>query len=584
MARNTNTIKKTTHKPDFNPGPFIAEVVSHLDGDRMGTLKVQILSGSAGDGYQDKSGFSYVDYCPPFFGNTPYAATGATAGDPSNTQGSYGFWMVPPDIGTKVLVLFVESDDNRGYWIGCIPETYINHMVPGIASNPSVELSPQAQNKLGYNKDQGVPVAEINKRLTDKTGTIETDKIKKAMHPFALRLAEQGLLKDPIRGTTTSSARRSAISNVYGISTPGPNVINGSTYNMGSRANPTKVYKQREGGTQFVMDDGDVWEDDKTGKRGITNELVRLRTRTGHQILMHNSSDLIYICNSKGTAWIEFTSDGKIDVFAQDSVSIHSENDFNFRADRDVNIEAGRNINLSSNNSLHLEAGGWIEGIASTEVNWTAGKHINLQSNGKIRLTSDLNVTNPLVTGIDMYVGFGGLDIYAAQQIKMQTIEGLSVSAANEITLQAGISTTISTLGEFVIKTEGTNFIDGTLGNVFTTEGTHVERATLIDMNGPTAAPVSATAETNLADALYLLNVLPDYATTVTHLDTHELPYRERDQNATAGMQKGWEGNNYFRQLNITSITKRVPTHEPWDHHENTNPEAFKPMNTDRGG
>ncbi|MFM6199336.1 MAG: hypothetical protein ACKPE1_09375, partial [Dolichospermum sp.] len=65
----------------------------------------------------------------------------------------------------------------------------------------------------------------------------------------------------------------------------------------------------------FVMDDGD-----KDGQ----NELVRIRTRTGHQILLHNSADLIYIANAKGTAWVELTSNGKIDIFAQDSVSIHT--------------------------------------------------------------------------------------------------------------------------------------------------------------------------------------------------------------------------------------------------------------------
>ena len=47
------------------------------------------------------------------------------------------------------------------------------------------------------------------------------------------------------------------------------------------------------------------------------NELVRLRTRTGHQILMHNSEDLIYIGNAKGTTWIEMTANGKIDIFAK---------------------------------------------------------------------------------------------------------------------------------------------------------------------------------------------------------------------------------------------------------------------------
>ena len=73
-----------------------------------------------------------------------------------------------------------------------------------------------------------------------------------------------------------------------------------------------------------------------------------MRTRTGHQILLHNTEDLIYIGNSRGTAWIELTSDGKIDIFAEDSISMHTKNDFNLTADRNFTIEAGANLSLKA--------------------------------------------------------------------------------------------------------------------------------------------------------------------------------------------------------------------------------------------
>jgi hypothetical protein len=89
------------------------------------------------------------------------------------------------------------------------------------------------------------------------------------------------------------------------------------------------------------------------------NEYFRVRTRTGHQILLHNSEDLIYIGNARGTAWIEMTSNGKIDIYAADSVSIHSEQDFNFRADRDINIEAGRNIHVRAGKNMETNITGY---------------------------------------------------------------------------------------------------------------------------------------------------------------------------------------------------------------------------------
>ena len=84
------------------------------------------------------------------------------------------------------------------------------------------------------------------------------------------------------------------------------------------------------------------------------NESIRLRTRTGHQILLHNSEDLIYIGNAKGSAWVELTANGKIDIYAQDSINIRTETDLNIKADRDINIESGKDINITAGRNYKL--------------------------------------------------------------------------------------------------------------------------------------------------------------------------------------------------------------------------------------
>lgn len=567
----------------YDAGPYMAQVVSQLDPDKMGALEVILLQGSA-------SGLEIADnvkvtasYLPPFFGNTPYNAMDANGRQSESTQSSYGMWFVPPDPGAIVVVIFIEGDRNRCYWIGCVPQPGINNAVPGIASSKYAELTPQEIQKLGTND---VPVLEANRRIKGQR-TDDFDKIKKPMHPFALRLATQGLLKDGIRGITTSSARRDPISNVYGISTPGPVVVDGKKFKVGPDNDKFEVYASREGGTQFVMDDGKIAKDQKTGKIGITDELVRIRTRTGHQILFHNSADLVYICNSRGSAWIEMTSDGKIDIFAADSVSIHTENDFNFRADRDVNIEAGRNINIAARGSLHMEAGGLLEGFAGADCNWTAANHFNAVALGRVRLTSTGASPNPTqvgpLSGIDLYSVLGNINMYATTEIKAQAAAAINIKSGLGLNVLSGAATVINSVGSCSIKTGGANFITAVGANVFTS-ATHIERAALIDMNGPTPPPQDTSSVTNLSAALTALSVLPESGTTVSTLDLFTLPSRTKDVNATKEMQKGWENNNYYRESDITSIMRRVPTHEPYDHHENIDPTAFKPEKTDRGG
>jgi hypothetical protein len=565
-----------------NQGPLIATVVDHLDSGKNGALKVVLHKGTAkGQDYSDMVHVT-AEYLPMFFGQTSYDAMDPNNRNSNSSQASYGMWFVPPDVGTQVVVIFIENKmSNRCFWIGCVPQPGINHMVPGLASTKAVELTPQEKTRLGADD---IPSMEANRRLKGER-IDQIDTVKRPLHPFALRLATQGLLKDPIRGTTTASARRAEISNVYGISTPGPVKVNGKKYKVGPKDNKFDVYAEREGGTQFVMDDGYISKDQQTGKEGILDEHVRIRTRTGHQILLHNSSDLIYICNSRGTAWMEFTSDGKIDVFAADSVSVHTQYDFNFRADRNINMEAGNNINMvATRGSVHLEAGGIIGGFAGVDCNWTAKSHVNLNCGGRIRLTAQVNPINPLNSGIDISALTGNINMYATTDCKIQSLLDFNIKSGLGLTVISGAATTFKTVGEFVVSTGGANYISAGGANVFSALGAHIERATLIDMNGPTPAPESASSTTNLKLALDALTLIPEPATVEAVLDTFELPYREADRNATETMQKGWENNNYYRQPNIRSIMKRVPTHEPWDHHESIAPAQFVPLKTDRDG
>ena len=339
-------IETRKRAPLPTPGPFLAEVTNHLDPTYMGGLEVALIKGLPGS--TQVQGETYpVRYLSPFAGNTSVRYEGTNSSDFNDVQKSYGFWAIPPDIGSTVMVIFIDGDPNQGYWFGCVSDVFQNHMVPGIAASKRVAITEEQRRKYGTDY---LPVAEFHKG-SKKLENPNPERFDKPVHPFADRLVQQGLLLDTIRGVTSSSARRELPSHVFGISTPGPldTSPGAKTGKLGYEGNK-QAPVSRLGGSTFVMDDGDV-----NGQ----NELVRIRTRTGHQILLHNSQDLVYIANSKGTAWIELTSAGKIDIFATDSVSIHTENDFNFRADRDINLEAGRNIHVRAGKNMETNIGGY---------------------------------------------------------------------------------------------------------------------------------------------------------------------------------------------------------------------------------
>jgi predicted chitinase len=386
-----NFTERRSKSPLPSPGPYLAEVTNHLDSTYMGMLEVALVKGLPSS--TKSEGETYVvKYLSPFGGSTSVRYEGTNSSDFNDVQKSYGFWMIPPDVGTTVMVIFIGGDPNQGYWFGCVQDMFQNHMTPGIAASKQVAATKEQLDKYGV---EYLPVAEFHKKSRSNLDNPNPERYLKPIHPFADRLLQQGLLADTVRGVTSSGARREIPSQVYGISTPGPvdDSPGAKRGKIGYQGN-VQAPVSRLGGTTFVMDDGDV-----NGQ----NELVRIRTRTGHQILMHTSQDLIYIANSKGTAWIELSSNGKIDIFAQDSVSIHTENDFNFRADRDINFEAGRNIHVKAGKNMETNITGYnyltVDGEQKIFVRGTHDETINGLTKVTIGNSYSLNVSNDIKLG-----------------------------------------------------------------------------------------------------------------------------------------------------------------------------------------
>lgn len=531
MAQQRRPLVSNTQQRTVGSGPYLAKIISHLDPTFSGALEVTLLrnqGNSIGDDTQ-----TYVVRCAqPFFGYTGFEFMGQnTTANKSktneaynDTQKSYGMWFVPPDVGVTVIVVFIDGDPAQGFWIGCVPSRFANHMTPAIGGSTEVDIDEADKKKYNWpNAGTGLkmplPVAEANRRINAKDQQIDVEKIKKPLHPIAERFLEQGLLEDDVRGTTTSSSRREVPSMVFGISTPGPldRRTDAKRAKIGTIQNPTErpVPVSRLGGTQFVMDDGDdryqratpagvgpvkyasVLDGEKGEPTIPYNEYFRVRTRTGHQLLMHNSEDLIYIGNSRGTTWIELTSNGKIDIYAEDSISIHTQNDLNIRADRDINMEAGRNINMKT------VTGRW---------------HTDVATDWKVTVGRD----NKITIGREWEHVVGG-------NSKITTSQSLDVLTGGNNAFSASGNTDIAT------------------------GGIHKETAADIHMNGPVARVATA-------------------AIPIEQLSLH--------QNPVTNVAAGWDKK--YQDSTIASIMKRVPMHEPWLLHENQAPQLLTPNQTDR--
>lgn len=618
-------IQRTSHQAPVvaGPGPYVAKVVSHLDPTFMGGLRVQILKVSSNpdeDSSKDEIVTAY--YAPPFFGSTPvYSVNGNNSY--SSTQQSYGFWAVPPDVGTKVLVIFVEGKRDYCFWFACIPDEFMNFMVP----DSRVATSVNTGEIPGEFRGRKLPVGEYNKAKVDPQGQNQPTYYQKPVNSeFANTLFRQGLLEDDFRGLSTSSARRETPSSVFGISTPGPLDKNPGAPRIpkGPREKEAVVFSSRLGGHSLVMDDGD----DKLLRRGSpedtpsqyankeknedggdvnrpANELFRIRTRTGHQILLHNTEDLIYISNARGTAWIELTSNGKIDIYAQDSISIHSQNDLNFTADRDINFNANENINMLIGKELRIDAGNQI-GITSgnqvavnaeSNVSISAGDFFSVfaESSGNIIANNGISILSPQVVNIgsETEVAIEGCNF-----VKISTDGDFHTKALGEIYLNSD--------NDFNILTNTNYFLSAKQINE-TAENEFYRKAAEINDLSATKHTIGSNATFVDSPLNVKNNIITPQTVRGTKLEASSMVETPHVKSNTGSSGASVSSPSYSGGAPVSAAPaiaaelptppdpvvpepptraqriSRIPQHEPWAEHENADPNNYTPDKTRAG-
>lgn len=333
MGRLLVWIPELTGDPDVPKNWFICAYASPFAGASffdVGLFKDDVDGSDAIETINSRAG-------PDGANRTPTKVKGQLSG-----RQSYGMWFVPPDIGNEVLVTFINGDPGFGVWFGCLFPQDMTHMIPGVASN-NITSSQGTTSEVGPVLETDLSVERIENR-----GDSPQRRMFKPLRD-GLKLY-QGLNNDSIRGQSSSSAQREARrsqtplpSEVFGVLTPN--------------------------GSHFVLDDDP------------DNELIRVRTKSGAQLLINETNGLIYAITKDGKTWIELSNEGDIDVYAGLNISFHAEKgNINFRAGQDVNIQAVRDFNIRSDRDFKI--------ASLSDIDIKGNGDIKIQVNGEIHQKS----------------------------------------------------------------------------------------------------------------------------------------------------------------------------------------------------
>lgn len=360
-------------------GVTLGVVVDTDDPLQMGRLKV--FCPTLNDDPKQVQFVPWAIYGSPFTGsidNSAYTRGTGVGTSVSSGPVQYGFWAIP-DMGAHVLVTCVDGDYRRRIWTGCVPqhqETNALHHGRWLWEDGEVD---------GPLTSSGNPIQPLYENLhtafSDKTDSPE----------WKTRAVEYQVSAIRDDANQTPNSKRKQVDQTYATIAKnedeewtkdalGSHGYDWSGFKKMGAYLASKTYGLSTPGMHsFVLDDRPF------------NNRVKIRTSTGHQVLLDDTNERIYISTNKGNNWVEMDSCGNIDVFSEMRISMH--------ASKDINMTAGGTIRLHAGNSIHMFAGEYDEN-RSEESFLTSGPDV-----GEIRIQASTNLTTLAETIIQSSTG-----------------------------------------------------------------------------------------------------------------------------------------------------------------------------------
>ncbi len=431
-------------------------------------------------------------YVSPLSGVSTFGRRGAEK-SPISGPVAYGMWNIPK-IGAYVLVGCIDDDPSLRFYAGCIQPQYMTHTMP---HGRFIWQQPDPNSTIGRildGKPDGPLDTHENKIQPLYDNLISHFTITGDKHPSGAPTQPHENLEWRTRGADNQV---SAITNLHlqnKNDAPGSKaadhewgnfefttvdeengerrVIKGPGYGV-DQHEPNDKYPAT-GGTNY---DSLIYSWTTPGFHSISmddrheNARIRIRTTSGHQIIMDDTNERIYISTAGGESWIEIDKVGNIDIYASKDISTHAGGDINFTTDKTFRVQAQEGIHFVSNDKFRVHAFGQLDIRTEDGLNVEAINNVHFRTNSSLFIES--------VANTDINVG-------------------------NQLSISSGSDTNINTSGEGFWTTGGEmHHLSG--GTMFFTGGTDIH------LNGPPAE--SALPASNAANAqfAYITTRIPEH-------------------------------------------------------------------------
>lgn len=559
--------RRKTIKIDTVPIITLGQVVDANDPKQMG--RVRILCTALGDTEDMQlANLPWANYVSPLAGVT---SRGSRGREDDTTFGpiAYGMWNIPK-VGALALVACLDGDPRIRVYFGQMHGELLTHTLPhgrfsvrgtigDFSDETLADLEEDAARPVGpFNSREEVIQPQFDKLIetftAPATNALNLDLTKtkpqrnyeyfsRGADNQVSRLSESDVFEESIM-----SFARDDLNDPFHIMTPGDADDSTQGYQH-SRIQPntktvegTKVYDSQiyswttPGLHALAMDDAP------------DNCRMRFRTTHGHQIILDDTNERIYISTAGGKTWVELDEKGNIDYYAERNISFHAGEDFNITA-KNIRMKADEGIHMISEGQIRMHS--ILDDIhmkSDKNIRFHSGEEMRLQSIGDLHVRTEANSFMTTVLNSDVLVegstlkitaSTGTVNVLSALDGKITSDATLHLKGATDVNIESGTTANI--------KSATVNIEGATVANV---------KSATVNMEGATVANVKGAAVNVQASGILAL-----IGATI---------------NLNSGGGAGGAGSAGTATAADSAIaamatihknafwTNRVPEHEPW--------------------
>lgn len=402
--------------------PTLGIVADTNDPQQMG--RVRVVCPQWGDSWNTElENLPWAMYMSPFGGQVQVGTRGP--GVQSSDGGvAYGMWAIPK-VGSQVVVMCVDGNPMARIAIGCVFDQFTPHTLPHgrfmYDDHPELQKAGDDAKPYGPYTSAETLIQPLSQNLRRAFGAVGEKNYEYRTRGADYTVSRVDVSQLP---QTYSKVQDDKDVNEDGwISTQGYQASRQDPYGQSSLTDKnydSMVYSFTSPGFHsFSMDDRQE------------NCRVRFRTTSGHQIIMDDTNERIYIATAQGNNWIELDQEGNIDVFTTNKLNIHASREINMtsdetvrlygkkgvhiKSDQDIRVQSGTDVHVKVGANLRLSTGasGFVQTGAAFHLQ--AGSTVNLQSGGSFQTLAGggYAVDAP---SIDMNSGLAGAASAAADQ------------------------------------------------------------------------------------------------------------------------------------------------------------------------